>query len=95
MSQFSELLYIAIHIGTCAVSLYLKMIHMMCLWTDSSLILIFVSQIAGQCFIYEPLFSQDEIEIVKELGCSLIQRNEVHFCRKMFGCHKVQCEAKK
>ncbi|KAK2574104.1 SRR1-like protein [Acropora cervicornis] len=35
-----------------------------------------IFQIAGQCFIYEPLFSQDEIETVKELGCSLIQSNE-------------------
>lgn len=35
-----------------------------------------ILQIAGQCFIYEPLFSQDEVETVKEFGCSLIQSNE-------------------
>lgn len=63
------------------------MIHMMCLQTDSSVILIF--QIAGQCFIYEPLFSQDEVETVKELGCSLIQSNEVQiFTERCLGVIK-------
>ncbi|XP_068679202.1 SRR1-like protein [Montipora foliosa] len=33
-------------------------------------------QIAGDCFIYEPLFSQDETMVVKEMGCLLIESNE-------------------
>lgn len=37
----------------------------------------FFNQVTGQCFIYEPHFSQDDKIVVEEFGCSLIEHNEV------------------
>ena len=86
-------LHISRYIGTCAVFLYLKMIHMMCLQT-------FISDTYfpdswSVLYIWTSVFTRWSRDSKGTWMFSNPKQWGTNFYRKMFRCHKVQCETKK